>query len=424
MTFNEFCIETESDRLEFEEFFERCNILFESCMDEYRLNRREELLNVIEEKGNSDLPGKAEDGLVGKATKTIKALIAKLIEFIKKLVENTKKFFSDKKTEIALKKLEKAAKSDPQIKNKKVRVIDTNAALKFDQEQLAKVSKKRALFKAGKGTEKDLDDLEAIRQDQISKRNKLISVVVVSVGAAIGMLAAYKMKFKKTTETGLTVLSDKDYKEIRTPEQVSRFLEADRLTAEITKETTATAHKSLKDCLNALISIFKKNKDINESTNEGYDNYYSDSSEEKCGEHINGVEDKDYLSNIMCLIDDDDHEHHHHDDDYDHHHHHHHDHEDDFDYDFEDDDYSHEKCGEHINGIEDDDYIKDILCMVGECEPEPKIVEINDDDDDREIRTLESVIAELESIIDYEPEYESAEDYFNKEYEKMLADMN
>lgn len=277
MTFNETMLAMEASEQEFENIFIRCSAFLEASYNEYKTNLKESELKVIEEAGNNDdkahLDGKASEGLIGRGSRVIKKLIKAFIEWVKKMCDSIREFFNDVKTKNALKKAEKALKTNPKIKNKKVEVTDFDKVKAVHDKHEAMVDRKIALFKAGKFSKNDIEELDKITDSHEKQRKVALGAkITVGVGALIGSAFALKKVMEKQEKTANTTVKDTEIKDDTTPEAVEAILEADRLKISIVKAKISDLAKGIKSLIGsaktAATGVGEVETDLNKDTSD------------------------------------------------------------------------------------------------------------------------------------------------------------
>ena len=314
MTFNETMLAVEASEQEFENIFIRCSAFLEASYNEYKTNLKESELKVIEEAGNNDdkahLDGKASEGLIGRGSRVIKKLIKAFVEWVKNICDKIRGFFNDAKTKSSLKKAEKALKSNPKLKNKKVEITDFDKVKDVHDKHESMVDRKIALFKAGKFSEKDVEELDNIVDSHRRQRKAALgATITVAVGTLIGSAFAYKHYMEKKEKTDV---KEPEIKDDTTPAAVEAMLEATRAKISICKDRLNDATKAIKSVFGKAISLFTKegevetdlNKDTSDTKQESVedDNEIIDETIDEVEETVqleSSIDEEEYLESLL-----------------------------------------------------------------------------------------------------------------------------
>ena len=195
-----------SDITAFEEVLERADIAMNYAYNQYLIESAQHELNLVTEEVSLDHPeGAASDGLIGKASKAVKNLIAAVIAFVRSVFSKIRNTIEDAKYNAMMKKAGKVAKENSKIKNKTVKVEDPSHELKIIAQYRDFLNKMYAKVKAGKteGVVKEIDAESEAYGKKLSAA-KVAAVVTVTVAAAIAMISKFSGSVSEAGEKAIT----------------------------------------------------------------------------------------------------------------------------------------------------------------------------------------------------------------------------
>lgn len=210
MTFLEFVDNSNASYSVCDDALNRYAAFAEASYNEYMTNVKEAELKVINENGTEDdliyLEKGASEGFIVRAKNVIDKMIEAVVKFVTDIVNNIKDFFSDKTVDKTIKSVEKASKTNPKIKNAKVKIPDVDKGISFFKKEEDKCDRKLAMVSAGKFSSSDKKDIEEVSSSfSKGKAAAAGSLVLVSVGVAIGALLRARNEVKKTGDDTKTL---------------------------------------------------------------------------------------------------------------------------------------------------------------------------------------------------------------------------
>ena len=175
----------------------------EAAKREFELNKQQAEIKVLKESGTqSDLNmlyEAAEEGLINKMQRSLKAAIEALKEFIKKIIDKIKSIFQSKQGKETLDKMEDICNKNPNVKNQKIKITDIDKEQKCLQKGIDKLSGIIAKIKGGHNKDSFDKEIDDVIEETNRERAKIIAIgagITVTVGAAIALIK----KYTKTSE--------------------------------------------------------------------------------------------------------------------------------------------------------------------------------------------------------------------------------
>ena len=175
----------------------------EAAKREFELNKQQAEIKVFKESGTeSDLNmlyEAAEEGLINKMQRSLKAAIEALKEFIKKIIDKIKSIFQSKQGKETLDKMEDICNKNPNVKNQKIEITDIDKEQKCLQKGIDKLSGIIAKIKGGHNKDSFDKEIDDVIEETNRERAKIIAIgagITVTVGAAIALIK----KYTKTSE--------------------------------------------------------------------------------------------------------------------------------------------------------------------------------------------------------------------------------
>lgn len=175
----------------------------EAAKREFELNKQQAEIKVLKESGTqSDLNmlyEAAEEGLINKMQRSLKAAIEALKEFIKKIIDKIKSIFQSKQGKETLDKMEDICNKNPNVKNQKIEITDIDKEQKCLQKGIDKLSGIIAKIKGGHNKDSFNKEIDDVIEETNRERAKIIAIgagITVTVGAAIALIK----KYTKTSE--------------------------------------------------------------------------------------------------------------------------------------------------------------------------------------------------------------------------------
>lgn len=175
----------------------------EAAKREFELNKQQAEIKVLKESGTqSDLNmlyEAAEEGLINKMQRSLKAAIEALKEFIKKIIDKIKSIFQSKQGKETLDKMEDICNKNPNVKNQKIEITDIDKEQKCLQKGIDKLSGIIAKIKGGHNKDSFDKEIDDVIEETNRERAKIIAIgagITVTVGAAIALIK----KYTKTSE--------------------------------------------------------------------------------------------------------------------------------------------------------------------------------------------------------------------------------
>lgn len=175
----------------------------EAAKREFELNKQQAEIKVLKESGTqSDLNmlyEAAEEGLINKMQRSLKAAIEALKEFIKKIIDKIKSIFQSKQGKETLDKMEDICNKNPNVKNQKIKITDIDKEQKCLQKGIDKLSSIIAKIKGGYNKDSFNKEIDDVIEETNRERAKIIAIgagITVTVGAAIALIK----KYTKTSE--------------------------------------------------------------------------------------------------------------------------------------------------------------------------------------------------------------------------------
>lgn len=175
----------------------------EAAKREFELNKQQAEIKVLKESGTqSDLNmlyEAAEEGLINKMQRSLKAAIEALKEFIKKIIDKIKSIFQSKQGKETLDKMEDICNKNPNVKNRKIEITDIDKEQKCLQKGIDKLSGIIAKIKGGHNKDSFDKEIDDVIEETNRERAKIIAIgagITVTVGAVIALIK----KYTKTSE--------------------------------------------------------------------------------------------------------------------------------------------------------------------------------------------------------------------------------
>lgn len=175
----------------------------EAAKREFELNKQQAEIKVLKESGTeSDLNmlyEAAEEGLINKMQRSLKAAIEALKEFIKKIIDKIKSIFQSKQGKETLDKMEDICNKNPKVKNQKIEITDIDKEQKCLQKGIDKLSGIIAKIKGGHNKDSFDKEIDDVIEETDRERAKIIAIgagITVTVGVAIALIK----KYTKTSE--------------------------------------------------------------------------------------------------------------------------------------------------------------------------------------------------------------------------------
>ena len=175
----------------------------EAAKREFELNKQQAEIKVLKESGTeSDLNmlyEAAEEGLINKMQRSLKAAIEALKEFIKKIIDKIKSIFQSKQGKETLDKMEDICNKNPKVKNQKIEITDIDKEQKCLQKGIDKLSGIIAKIKGGHNKDSFDKEIDDVIEETNRERAKIIAIgagITVTVGVAIALIK----KYTKTSE--------------------------------------------------------------------------------------------------------------------------------------------------------------------------------------------------------------------------------
>lgn len=246
----------------FDKVMAQCDAFVEAACRELETNFKEAELKVLRESGTDEdlvyLESQATEGFIIRAKNTLKKIKDSVIEFIEKMVKAIKDFFAAEKTKKAIDKTQKTIDKNPKFKNLKIKIMDTDKVEKTNNKFLDMIDKKIAMFKAGKFSSKDKDELENIDKNYTKEIAIAVgATVTVAVAAALVILnkcdcAKKAEDLKDDVDSGIDL--DKGY----TADQINTIMKAENLRARIEKSKANFMARKSTNILDAIRSAVTK----------------------------------------------------------------------------------------------------------------------------------------------------------------------
>lgn len=246
----------------FDKVMAQCDAFVEAACRELETNFKEAELKVLRESGTAEdlvyLESQATEGFIIRAKNTLKKIKDSVIEFIEKIVKSIKDFFAAEKTKKAIDKTQKTIDKNPKFKNLKIKIMDTDKVEKTNNKFLDMVDKKIAMFKAGKFSSKDREELENIDKNYTKEIAIAVgATVTIAVAAALVILnkcdcAKKAEDLKDDVDSGIDL--DKGY----TADQINVIMKAENLRARIEKSKANFIARKSTNILDAIRSAVTK----------------------------------------------------------------------------------------------------------------------------------------------------------------------
>lgn len=266
---SELTLSINNDISALDEMLEKANIMFEYEYNKYVIESCQNELDAIMEASDEEpLPGKASDGLVGKAAKLTAKVFASLVNAIRSIFAKIRKAFDDVKFKMMLSKAEKAAKENSKLKNKTVEVYDPSHELKVIAKYKDFLNKEKAKVKAGKtdGVVEEVD-AESESYNKKLKAAKVAATVTVTLAAAIAMVKVYSNKFGTNTEASLVKDAEvKENFEGKSPEFANAVVKIQNEMSKAIKDEASAMSKAVTEALSSIKSGISNTTEI--KTNE------------------------------------------------------------------------------------------------------------------------------------------------------------
>lgn len=234
---------------------EKADIVMSYTYNQYLIESASNELRAITEEVSLDHPeGEATEGLIGKASRIIKKVIAALIAAVKNIYGKIRTAIEDAKFNVAMKKAEKAAKENAKIKNTTVKVHNPAGELKVIKQYKDFLNKVQAKAKAGK-TDGIINDIgrESEEYDKKLSAAKLAAVATVTVAAAIGMLKVHSNKVSPKAADNLVNDAKVDDKfEGKKPEFINAMVKIQNEMAKAAKDEASAISKAVTSAMSAV----------------------------------------------------------------------------------------------------------------------------------------------------------------------------
>ena len=270
MKFSDMILVCEGYDKELESVLHKCDVFSEANYVNYKKELAEIQLEYVNESLSFDelvyLEKEASEGFIVRAKKQLKKIIDSIIKWIKDKTKAVKDFFTTKKTKDALNNAEKIAKENPKLKNKKVKISDYKGKISEYEKIENKIDHKISIFKQGKGTEKDIDELDKLEEEIDRTRNGKIAIgTVITVTALLYMCNDYYKRFIKEStkaEASLASLASVSKSLEDSPEQMAEYLDAVRLKTEVVKESLVVFRDAIYEITNSIYSSLTGTGDV------------------------------------------------------------------------------------------------------------------------------------------------------------------
>lgn len=188
---------------------EKVGMFTEGCLKEYSLFLEEAQNKVITESGTIDdlqyYCEEATEGLVGRISESIKAIIKAFKDFCSEIKEKIMAAISKKETNKAIDDVEKRVKMNPFLARKKISYVDTESEIKVCDKYLDSVRKFIAKLKHGAGSKEELNNIEDKYDADLAKvvRTSVITTTIIGALAALKKvkndIGSRSMKSEKET---------------------------------------------------------------------------------------------------------------------------------------------------------------------------------------------------------------------------------
>lgn len=234
---------------------EKASIVMDYEYNQYLIECATNELNSITEAVGLDHPeGQATEGLIGKASRIIKKVVAALIEAIKNMYTKIRTAIEDAKFNAAVKKAEKVAKENSKLKNKVIKVHNPEGELKVVRQYRDFLNKMEAKAKAGK-TDGIMAEIERESSDYSKKLDaaRIAATVTVTVSAAIAMLKTHADKVSDKAATALVNASKvgEEFKG-RSAEFVNAVVKIQNELAKAAKDEASAISKAITSAMSAI----------------------------------------------------------------------------------------------------------------------------------------------------------------------------
>lgn len=194
----------------------------EAAERELELDKQKAKIKVLKESGtDSDLNmlyEAAEEGLINKMQKSLKAAIEALKDFIKKIIDKIKSIFQSKHGKETLDKMEDICNKNPKVKNQKIEVIDIDKEQNCLQKGIDKLSTIIAKIKGGNDKDSFNKEIDDTIESTNRERAKIIAIgagVTITIGAAIALIRKYTKSSEEIGKKALyTVNKDSDLNDL------------------------------------------------------------------------------------------------------------------------------------------------------------------------------------------------------------------
>lgn len=260
MTIMESAIAMNSDYVDATLAIGKVNLFAEACYKDYEINLKESALKVLKESGTEEdfmfLATEAGNAYIEKAKKSIEKIIESIKKFIKQCKEKVLSMVRGENTMKAIKKAEMACKTNPKICRMKVHYQDTDKQVGAIQQGIDNIRKKTTKLKVGKGSEKDIEELDKIEESTAKKVAAVSVASVITLGTAI---ALYKKTTKELNNLSIEDIDDvssigKEVKEGITAEAAHAFVKASGIIGKLKKERVSKKVAKLVSLLSGIKS--------------------------------------------------------------------------------------------------------------------------------------------------------------------------
>lgn len=252
---NELITSVNSDITAFEEVLEKADIAMNYAYNTYMIESDKEELDSITEAVSLDHPeGKAQEGLIGKASRITKKVVASLIEAIKSIFAKIRATIEDVKYKSMIKKAEKVAKENSKLKNKTVKVYDPSHEIKVISQYRDFLEKMKAKVRAGK-TDGVMDSISSESENYGRKlaAAKIAAAVTVTMGAAIAMLNKASDNFSDAKEKALVKTAEiKEEFNGKSAEFVNAVVRIQNELAKAAKDEASALSKAMTTAMSAV----------------------------------------------------------------------------------------------------------------------------------------------------------------------------
>lgn len=244
-----------SDITAFEEVLERADIAMNYAYNQYLIESAQHELNLVTEEVSLDHPeGEASDGLIGKASKAVKNLIAAVVAFVRSVFSKIRNAIEDAKYQSMMKKAEKVAKENAKLKNKTVQVTDPSHELKVIAKYRDFLNKMMAKVKAGK-TDGVVEEVSAESEayDKKLSAAKAAAIVSVTVAAAIAMVAKFSGSVSEAGEKAITKTVEVGHEfQGKSAEFVNAVVKIQKELAKAAKDEASAISKAMTNAISAV----------------------------------------------------------------------------------------------------------------------------------------------------------------------------